>query len=77
MVDGSSLAAEIFRKKICLGGFSASVNTLYYDKKSAFVFQNQSAPFDISMDNYIRINRFCQTGFFFSKGEICGIMGME
>jgi hypothetical protein len=40
VVDGSSFAAKIFRKKICLGGFSASVNTLYYDKKSAFVFQN-------------------------------------
>ena len=41
VVNGSSVFAEIFGKQFCLGGFSASVNALYYDKKSAFVFQNK------------------------------------
>jgi hypothetical protein len=69
MVDCSSFAAEIFRKKICLGCFSASVNALYYDKKSAFVFQNKNAPFGFSAYNYIHLIRFCQTALPFQKAE--------
>ena len=47
VVDGSSFAAKIFRKEICLGCLSASVNAFYYNKKSAFVFQNKNAPFEV------------------------------